>query len=180
MIDQESEKQAPVVNRRVEFAQIFAATAIFFAGALVYLFDRSATDIYFIPEWWQLADGTPALFGTLGQFLPSFAHIYCFILLTSVLLTPWQITPWTICVSWCIAEALLEIAQIDAVATRILPMLPSSFADWPILGNVPGYFLYGRFDPFDLAGIFLGAVIAYFTIFYSNFLGEQLSCYRQK
>jgi len=68
-----------VNNRRAEFVQISAALGIFFLGVLVYLFDRSGSDIYFIPDWWRFADGTPALFGVLGYSLPSFAHTYPFI-----------------------------------------------------------------------------------------------------
>lgn len=168
------------MNRRAEYAQLCAASGIFFVGALVYLFDRSGSDIYFIPEWWQFADGTPALFGTLGHNLPSFAHAYCFILLTSALLTPWQIAPQTICISWCAAEAIFELAQINPVATRILTMLPAWFADWPILGNVPSYFSLGRFDLFDLVCIGLGGAAAYLTIILSNRVGEHDSCYQQE
>ena len=82
-----------LINRRAEYFLFSVALGIFFLGALVYLFDRSANDIYFIPEWWPFADGTPGLFGTLGGSLPSFAHTYCFILLFSALLAPWSIAP---------------------------------------------------------------------------------------
>lgn len=160
-----------VTNHRAEYAQFCAALGIFFVGGLVYLFDRSGADIYFIPEWWRFADGTPALFGTLGHSLPSFAHVYCFILLTSALLTPWQIAPQMICVSWFAAEAFFELGQIDAVATGISAMLPAWFADWPILENVPGYFLHGSFDLFDLMFIGLGAAAAYLTICFLNRIG---------
>jgi hypothetical protein len=161
------------LTARPEQIQLAGAATILCLGLLVYLFDRSASDIYFIPEWWRFADGTPALFGSFGGYLPSFVHVYCFVLLSSALLYPWRIAPQAICLGWCAAEAIFEFGQIDAIAVRILPMLPTWFADWPILANVPGYFLYGRFDPFDLAGILLGAVLAYFTIYYSNFLGER-------
>jgi hypothetical protein len=39
---------AAVMHRRAEYALICAASGIFFLGALVYLFDRSGSDIYFI------------------------------------------------------------------------------------------------------------------------------------
>jgi hypothetical protein len=162
-----------VNNRRAEYAQLSAALGIFSLGVLVYLFDRSAADIYFIPEWWRFADGTPALFGSLGHSLPSFAHTYCFILLSSVLLTPWRIAPATICVGWCAVEGLCELAQIDPVANKILAVLPAWFADWPILENIPTYFLRGRFDPMDLAVVVIGGVAAYLTIIFSNRLGGQ-------
>jgi len=159
------------VNRRAEFSQIVAAGGIFLVGALVYLFDRSGADIYFIPEWWTLANGTPTLFGALGQSLPSFAHTFCFILLTSALLTPWQIPPLKICLAWCGTEALLESGQADPFAARIVDMLPAWLADWPILQNVPGYFSRGAFDLADLAAIGLGGVVAWCTIVLTNSIG---------
>jgi hypothetical protein len=159
---------AALINRRAEYFLFSVALGIFFLGALVYLFDRSAGDIYFIPEWWRFADGTPSLFGALGGSLPSFAHTYCFILLFSALLTPWSIPHWAICVGWCTVEALCELAQTDAIASRIVPALPEWFADWPILANVPGYFINGRFDPADLAAIGFGGLAAWLTLIYFN------------
>jgi hypothetical protein len=159
--------------RRAEYVQICAALGIFLLGALVYLFDRSGSDIYFIPEWWRLADGTPALFGALGYSLPSFAHAYCFILLINVLLIPWQIPPWTICIGWFAVEAVCELAQMNPVAGQIVLILPDWFSDWPILQNVPLYFLHGRFDPLDLALAGVGSVAAYLTILFSNHMRGQ-------
>ncbi len=157
-----------LIKRGAEYFLFSVALGIFFLGALVYLFDRSAADIYFIPEWWQFADGTPSLFGTLGGSLPSFAHTYCFILLFSALLSPWSIAPWTICIGWCAIEAFCELAQTDVLASRILPALPEWFADWPILANVPLYFANGRFDPLDLVAIGLGGVAAWLTLVFFN------------
>jgi len=169
-----------VAEHRVERLQVCAALGIFLFGALVYLFDRSGADIYFIPGWWRFADGTPGLFGLLGQSLPSFAHTFCFILLTSALLTPWRIAPLTICISWGAAEAFLELAQIGPAADRVLAILPGWFADWPILENVPGYFLRGRFDPLDLACIGLGGAVAWLTIVVLTRAGGPNSCYLQE
>jgi hypothetical protein len=156
------------LTRRSEYFLFSAALGIFFLGALVYLFDRSADDIYFIPGWWPFADGAPSLFGTLGYSLPSFAHTYCFILLFGALLAPWSIAPWKICLGWCSVEGILELAQSDALSGRISAALPDWFADWPILANVPLYFSDGRFDPLDLAAIGLGGVAAWLTLISFN------------
>jgi hypothetical protein len=160
-------------NRRPEYTQIAAALGIFFVGALVYLFDRSAADIYFIPDWWPFADGEPGLFGAFGHSFPSFAHAYCFTLLISVLLMPWRISPLTICLGWFSVEAFFELTQIEPIARRVLVIIPDWFQGVPILKNVPYYFLYGRFDPFDLALAGIGAVAAYLTIIFSNRMGVQ-------
>ena len=160
--------KSSMIHRRAEFLLCVTALSIFALGALVYLFDRSAADIYFIPEWWRFADGTPALFGSLGYSLPSFAHTYCFILLIGALLTPWRITPLALCIGWSAVETFLELAQSEGLAGRILAALPDWFADWPVLANVPGYFAVGRFDPFDLAAIVLGGVAAWLTLFFTQ------------
>jgi hypothetical protein len=167
-VDWPNFQRAALINRRAEFFLFFVALGIFLLGALVYLFDRSAGDIYFIPEWWRFADGTPSLFGKLGGSLPSFAHTYCFILMFSALLTPWSIRPRTVCIGWCSVEALCELAQTDALASRIEAILPNWFADWPILANVSLYFLNGRFDPADLAAIGLGGAAAWQTLIFFN------------
>jgi hypothetical protein len=160
-----------VNNRRAEYAQIGAALGVFFLGVLVYLFDRSAADIYFIPGWWRFADGTPTLFGAAGHNLPSFAHAYCFALLISVLLMPWRFAPLTICAGWFAVEAFFELTQIEMIASRVLPILPAWFADWPILRNVPYYFQLGRFDLLDLAWAGFGTAAAWLTIVLSNRMG---------
>ena len=165
-----------VFKHRVEHLEICAALGVFAVGALVYLFDRSAADIYFIPAWWHFADGTPGLFGLVGQCLPSFAHTFCFCLLISALLTPWRIAPLAICVSWVAVEAFLELAQVGPAADRIMTLLPVWLANWPILGNVPSYFLHGRFDPLDLTCIGFGGAAAYLTIILLNRIGGTKSC----
>jgi hypothetical protein len=159
------------MNRWAENSQFFAACGIFLIGSTVYLFDRSGSDIYFIPAWWQFADGTPGLFGALGHNLPSFAHTCCFILLTSALLTPWGIAPLSICLTWCAVEVSLELAQVDLLANKILAVLPPWLADWPVLENIPGFFSRGQFDPFDLIAIGLGGAVAWLIIVLSNSIG---------
>lgn len=151
----------PQSNQRVLCA---AAIGMFCLGALVYLFDRSGADIYFVPEWWTPADGTPELFGALGGSLPSFAHTYCFSLVFCVLLTPWSIAPRNICIGWCGVEALLELAQHELIASRALVWIPGWFGEWPVLGNLTFYFSRGRFDPADLFAILLGGLAAMTTV----------------
>jgi hypothetical protein len=156
------------------------AFAMFCVGAVVYLFDRSGADIYFIPEWWRFADGTPDLFGALGSSFPSFAHTFCFSIVFCVLLAPWRIAPGSVCIGWSLAEAALEIAQVEAVAGRVLSLLPAWIADWPILGNVPIYFSSGHFDPLDLLNVFLGGAAAWLIVELTNRYGVVQRCLREK
>ena len=90
-----------------------------------------------------------------------------------MLLTPWRYAPLTICIGWFAVEAFFELTQIDVVASQVLLILPAWFADWPVLQNIPVYFLHGRFDPFDLAWAGVGGLAAYLTIVFSNRMGGQ-------
>ena len=159
---------SPAADSQAEKIQLAAAAAVFVVGALIYLFDRSAADIYFIPDWWGFADGVPALFGALGGYLPSFVHTLCFILAINALLTPWRISPLTVCIAWVGVEAFLEIAQAEPIAAFIATALPGWFANWPVLANVPLYFSNGRFDPLDLLCIGIGGVAAWLIIFFTH------------
>jgi hypothetical protein len=156
------------------------AFAMFCVGAVVYLFDRSGADIYFIPEWWRFADGTPDLFGALGSSFPSFAHTFCFSIVFCVLLAPWRIAPGSVCIGWSLVEASLEIAQVEVVGSRILSLLPAWIADWPILGNIPIYFSRGQFDPLDLLNVFLGGASAWLIVKLTNRYGVVERCLREQ
>jgi hypothetical protein len=168
--------QPPANEHGPASLQLWAAVLVFVLGSSVYLFDRSAADIYFIPSWWTLADGTPGLFGSLGGSLPSFVHPFCFALWTSVLLMPWRVSPLLICLGWFGLEAALEIAQAQSLANRIIDWLPGWFADWPILANVPHFFSRGLFDPGDLLAIALGSVAAYLIILFSCCSNGERQC----
>jgi hypothetical protein len=138
------------------------------AGVLVYLLDRPSGSVYFMPDSWSIADRTPAMFGALGRYLPTFAHTFAFILFTSVVLSPTRRAALGICVAWVVVESLFEIAQRDIIAAKIAANVPAWFADWPLLDNVADYFVAGRFDPLDLVSIMIAAGAAYLTMIYST------------
>jgi hypothetical protein len=56
---------------------------------------------------------------------------------------------------------------------------PEWFASWPALQNVPLYFLYDHFDPFDLTAIFVGGISAYFSLCYFRRCGDPISCHKK-
>lgn len=132
-------------------------------GILVYLFDRQAGDIYFIPDWIYLAKTNSPVFGQLGNYLPTFIHVYAFILLTYVVAPSIRLVI-PICVSWFIIDSLFELAQIASIAQTISVSIPAWFSGVPFLENVEGYFLHGTFDYLDIISIALGTLGAYLTI----------------
>lgn len=144
--------------------QIVAAVVVLVIGALVYLLDRSSTSVYLVPDSWSFADRFPPVFGAIGGYLPTFAHTFAFILLTSALLEPWRWSAITACAGWWVVDSLFEIAQSDAWAPVIAAQVPGWFADWPLLDNVADYFIRGQFDPSDLASIGIATVCAFVVI----------------
>ena len=128
-------------------------------GILVYVFDRSATAVYFIPDSWRIAESTPMLFGKLGMYLPAFFHALAFALFINVVAGRRYIG--FMCVSWFIAEVFFELAQIDPIAFRISGALPGWFAGLPILQNVSSHFVTGTFDRVDILFLMLGCATAY-------------------
>ena len=155
---------APAETRRPQQVQLASAATILFLGVLVYLFDRPAAEIYFVPDWWLPADGVADLFGSLGRHLPTFAHVYAFILITVAIIGARSRIALVICAAWFMLEAAFEIAQLDAIATPIAAHVPAWFASVPLFDTVAGYFVNGRFDLLDLLSIALGALAAYATV----------------
>lgn len=135
-------------------------------GVLVYVFDRQPEFIYFLPGWLSLNSMTGDLFGGIGNHLPTFIHVYSFILLTVVIAVPSITKLIPVCLTWFTFDSLFEIAQLDLVATWIGNLVPSWFSSIPFLENTSNYFLMGTFDPLDLLSITLGTLAAYLTISY--------------
>jgi hypothetical protein len=151
-----------VVTAKLRRPELFVATVglvALTAGILIYVFDRSATAVYFVPDSSVIAKTTPLLFGTLGNYLPAFLHTLAFALFANAVAGRRYIG--LMCIGWFVAEAVLELAQLDAVAFRIAGLLPGWFDEWPILENVSSHFLTGYFDTLDILFLTLGCVTAY-------------------
>jgi hypothetical protein len=147
-----------------ERVQTGVAVSVLGIGVLVYLFDRPSASVYFVPNWWTFSAATPSLFGALGDHLPTFAHAFAFILLTTAALQSRLRSSLVICAIWFGLETSLEFAQLDGVAEKIASAIPSWFQDWPVLENVSRYFVSGRFDALDIGSIALGTLAAYVTV----------------
>jgi hypothetical protein len=161
------------IRIKPEWLQIYAAVAVLAAGVLVYLLDRPSSSVYFVPDSWSMADRTPRIFGSIGRYLPTFAHTFAFILFTTAVMAPvGRKAALGICAAWLAVESLFELGQIDAVAASIASRVPAWFADWPLLENIAGYFTTGRFDPLDLVSIFIAATAAYLLILFSTRRGS--------
>ena len=133
-------------------------------GVLVYVFDRQAEFVYFLPDWLSLHTKAGSVFGSIGDYLPTFIHVYAFILLTVIVAVPTITKLIPVCLAWFTLDTLFEIAQINAIAQWIANHTPGWFSGIPFLENTADYFLMGTFHVFDLASIAMGTLAAYLTV----------------
>ena len=133
-------------------------------GVLVYVFDRQPEFTYFLPGWLSLHDTTGSIFGSIGGYLPTFIHVYVFILLTVVVALPSITKLIPVCLAWLTLDSLFEIAQLNPIAQWIGAHTPEWFNGIPFLENTANYFLMGSFHPFDLLSIAIGTFAAYMTV----------------
>ena len=145
---------------------VIAAALLLAVGLLVYLIDRPAEQIYFVPDGWPFAIGAGEVFGPVGAHLPTFIHVVVFTLVSSALLAPWHFRTTSICLLWFSIDSLFELAQHKAFATQIAAVVPGWFQGIPFLENTSNYFVAGTFDFLDLMSIALGSVSAYLIIHY--------------
>jgi hypothetical protein len=133
-------------------------------GVLVYAFDRQPELTYFLPGWLSLNGQFGSHFGTLGNYLPTFLHVYAFILLTVVVAVPTITKLFPVCLVWFCLDSLFEIAQIDPIASWVATHTPAWLTGIPFLENTAKYFLMGTFDASDLLSIAAGTIAAYLTV----------------
>lgn len=134
-------------------------------GTLVYLADRPPEQAYFI--YTSVIDVSlyktlPQLFGVIGNNLPSFFHVFSFILLTAGLCSCRKRGYFIICASWLLVDCLFELGQkYHALA---IGFIPHWFERIPYLENTANYFRLGTFDVLDVVAIILGSMTAYFIL----------------
>ena len=136
-------------------------------GAVIYFIDRRPDQIYFIYKSCiknTFFNATSSTFGWMGWSLPSFIHVYAFILITIAVLDLSHRHSIVCCVAWLTTECLFEIAQVDRISNLIERYSPNWINGIPYVENTVNYFVMGTFDLFDLLLLALGTVAAYLTI----------------
>jgi len=160
--------------------QIVAAVAALLAGALIYLLARDPQQIFFM-KFLPLPNTGMRLPSTaLSYSMPSFLHIYAFILFSNAIMTHAIHRLRLITLFWLLVEVFFEIGQHDAVA----PLIVDAMAAWPghhaWLRPVAGYFIHGRFDLLDITALLLGSLAAYCTVLAGNRLLNRTGDVRQR
>jgi hypothetical protein len=147
-------------------ATILQSAAALFAllvGLLFYILSRPADSVYLFTLFSYSPTHYSNLFGVVGEWLPSFIHTYAFILLTVLVVGS---GPRVIIISslfWVGIGWLFEWGQHTVVSVHLVTHMPEWFSTIPVLENSANYFLYGTFDPLDLAAVVVGALAAWLT-----------------
>jgi len=102
-------------------------------GVLVYVLDRQAEFVYFLPAWLSLHNQAGSLFGSIGDYLPTFIHVYVFILLTVVVAVPAISKLIPVCLAWftpstaCLKSPSYTRLPNGSAATRLVGSAVSRF-----------------------------------------------------
>ena len=153
---------------RINKAQLLIGAVALLIGGLVYMVDRPPGHTYFISNLTNVSfhNNTPRIFGSLGNSLPAFVHVFSFILITGGVLSCQRRGYLVICLSWLLLDFAFELGQ--KFKTVPLKVIPGWFSGVPFLENTKIYFLHGTFDVLDLVAIALGTVAAYFLLLTTN------------
>lgn len=135
------------------------AVFVFLTGALVYSTDRGSHTAWLLPEFLRAPPGRGPLFGSLGRWLPSFAHAFAFSIWTALL--PGTRRPAVACLVWAAVDGAFECAQLPALARPITKALAAGGAESPVLDHLAAAFAAGTFDTGDLISIAAGCAAAF-------------------
>ena len=158
-------KNLKAFNNLINMHQILIGLSILLLGTLVYVVDRPPDQTYFVCKSFKnlsLHTYLPNLFGSVGNSLPSFVHVFSFILITAGFLNCQKKGCIIICVCWFLTDVSFELGQKFMVSSS--SMVPNWFSGIAYLENSKKYFLSGTFDLNDLAAIALGTILAYFAL----------------
>src|SRR5882672_5854212 len=128
------------MRRRVFIAPIGLVALI--VGVLVYLTDR-APHASVLPS---LRVAAPAVFGMLGQWLPSFVHPLAFSLFTAAVLPPRPGLQYAACAFWCLVDVAFELGQHPIVRAQLASAVDQTLGSIQFAARLANYFRLGTFD----------------------------------
>lgn len=149
----------------INWRQIIIGSAVLLVGTLVYLIDRPPEHTYFVFKSAvdiRLFKSLPNLFGVIGNTLPSFVHVFVFILMTAGMIACRKRGYLIICLCWLTLDVTFEFGQKFNVFFSSL--VPAWFSRFPFLENTTNYFSWGTFDQADIASAMIGSALAYLVL----------------
>ena len=162
-------KNLKAFGSMVNIRQFLIGLTVLLLGTLIYLIDRPPDQTYFVYKSFvniSLHNTIPNLFGFIGNSLPSFVHVFSFILITAGLLHCQKRGCLIICSCWFLIDFIFELGQ--KFKLLFSTMVPDWFSGILFLENIKNYFFSGTFDLNDLIAIFLGVIFAYFVLLFTN------------
>jgi len=132
-----------IVNR----LQVLIGLSGLLLGTIVYLVDRPPEHTYFVYISGfkiSLYNTLPNIFGTIGNSLPAFIHVFSFSLITAGMISCHKTGSLIICLSWFLVDCAFELGQ--KFNSLFLKIIPGWFAGIPFIENMKNYFVYGTFD----------------------------------
>jgi len=149
----------------INWRQIIIGSVMLLVGTLVYIIDRPPEHTYFVfnnPVSISLFKTLPNLFGVIGNTLPSFVHVFAFILITAGMIACRKRGYLIICLSWLTLNVVFEFGQ--KFNTFFSSLVPAWFSKFPFLENTANYFSRGTFDQADIASAMIGSALAYLVL----------------
>ena len=137
-------------------------------GSFIYLISRPPDQTYFIYKLGvnlSLFHINKELFSDWINNMPSFLHIFSFILLTAGLVPYSKNRNLIICGSWFTVDCAFELGQ--KYNHLVLKEIPNWFDRIPFLESCKPFFRFGTFDINDLFAIALGAIVAYLFLLFT-------------
>jgi hypothetical protein len=158
-------KNLKAFGSMINIRQILIGLSVLLIGTLVYVVDRPPSQIYFLYKSSvniSLHNILPNLFGCIGNSLPSFIHVFSFILITAGLLLCQKRGHIIICSFWFLTDFIFELGQKFKLLSSTI--VPDWFSGIPFLENSKNYFFSGTFDFNDLSAIAFGTISAYWVL----------------
>lgn len=150
-----------MMNNKINYYQTFIGTIVLLVGLFIYVFDRHFIPLFPIPNVIKLVEGTPQLFGSFSNFLPSFIHVFSFSLITASIIGCGKMSYLYVCMFWGMVNLLLELGQAPWIYEWIQPMISPWNDKNLIILYLDSYLKNGVFDILDVLSILFGALMAY-------------------
>ncbi len=153
-----------ITHHSINWTQVLLGALALALGVIVYILDRPAEHIYFLPQALSMYEQIASVFGRVGYHLPTFLHVIAFSLILTGMIGCGKRGGLIVCITWMLINSGFEIGQHQNIAPGIVELLPEWFSYVAILDNTASYFIHGVFDPYDLLSIVVGALVAYAVI----------------